>query len=192
MKIQPTIPLARTQNKNVQPVDRQPKNHDGSKGVMQKDSYIPGKYDCEVLTYGQSIKNNPSICIELLREQSEETFQSLKQIVVQLLKRQGYCTESLKTEELDNVVVDEIARTEAAELIAEDGPLGAESVSDRIVQFAMAISGGDKTKISLLKDAIDRGFNQVKNMLGQLPEVSLKTYDLIMEKLSQWEQEISE
>ena len=29
-------------------------------------------------------------------------------------------------------------------------------------------------------------------MLGQLPEVSLKTYDLIMEKLDRWEQDTTQ
>ena len=191
MRIQPTMPFLRTHSNNIQSVGRHTENRGKSSGAMQKDSYIQGSCDNHV-TYGQEIKNKLPVCIESLKSESEEAYRSLKDIVVKLLERQGYCTEALKTEKLDNVVVDEIARTEAAELIAEDGPLGAEAVSDRIVQFAMAISGGDKTKISLLKDAIDRGFSQVKNMLGQLPEVSLKTYDLIMEKLSQWEQEISE
>ena len=191
MKIQPTIPVVRNQNKIIKPVEHQQQNRGESKITIQQDAYIPGKYESDVLTYGQSIKKKTPICIESLREQSEEAFQSLRQIVVQLLKRQGYCTEALRTKDLENVVMDETARAEAAALIADDGPLGAEAVSDRIVQFAMAISGGDKTKISLLKDAIERGFSEVKDMLGQLPEVSLKTYDLVMEKLDQWEQEIS-
>ena len=189
MKIQPTMPVLKSYGKNIQPVERNPENH--GKGILQKDSYVPG--NCEFhITYDQGIKNKPSICIESLKAQSEEAYRSLKQIVVKLLERQGYCTEALETKDIKNVVVDETARAEAAALIAKDGPLGAEAISDRIVQFAMAISGGDKTKISLLKGAIDRGFNEVKSMLGQLPEVSLKTYDLIMEKLNRWEQDTTQ
>jgi hypothetical protein len=40
-----------------------------------------------------------------------------------------------------------------------------------------------------LKRAITEGFNQVKDMLGGLPEVSGRTYDLVMEKLDAWGEE---
>ncbi len=141
------------------------------------------------MTYGKYINKNAQVSIEKLREESEKAYDSLKQIVIKLLVRQGYSVERLKSGEIDNLEVDEAARNEAAGLIADDGPLGAEAVSSRIVEFAKAISGGDKSKLGMLREAVDEGFNQVKNILGVLPEVSLKTYDLIMEKLDKWENE---
>ena len=190
MRIQPKVPSVSSVNKPIKPAVKKNAQSRSNQGI-QKDRYIPDSSCEKNITYSQGLKNKPSICIESLKAESEEAYRSLKDIVVKLLEKQGYCTEALQTKDLDNVVVDEITRAEAAALIAEDGPLGAEAVSDRIVQFAMAISGGDKTKMSLLKGAIDKGFNEVKNMLGQLPEVSLKTYDLILEKLDRWEQDIT-
>lgn len=65
-----------------------------------------------------------------------------------------------------------------------------EKVSDRIVEFAKAISGGDKSKIDTLRDAIEKGFAEAARVLGgELPEVSQKTYDLVMQKLDTWAQE---
>lgn len=75
-------------------------------------------------------------------------------------------------------------------MIAEDGPLGVETTSGKIVDFAKALSGGDKGKLEELKGAIEKGFNEAKRILGgTLPEISQKTYDSIMDKLSAWENE---
>ena len=79
------------------------------------------------------------------------------------------------------------ARLEAHELIWPDGILGVEAVSQRIVDFAIAISGGDKSKLDILRKAIDDGFKAAEKILGELPEISKETYNRIMEKLDAWE-----
>lgn len=72
-------------------------------------------------------------------------------------------------------------------MIGEGGALSPEKVSNRIVDFTKAISGGDKEKHETLKAAIKEGFEQVEKALGQeLPEISSKTYDLVMQKLDEW------
>lgn len=132
-------------------------------------------------------KERPTI--EQLRLDSEKAHQQLRRLVMELLQRQGYTVEEFMGSELENIEfeVDKTAMEEAARLISEDGPLGAEAVSDRIVDFAKALSDGDKAKISLLKSAIDAGFKAAEKALGGLPEISQRTYDLIMEKLEKWE-----
>jgi len=151
------------------------------KPETKKDEYVPGDKE-KVNTYEKDIAK--------LREKSEEAYKSLRIIVTQLLERQGYTVEKLESKDPDyQIEVDETARKEAAELIADDGPLGAEAVSDRIVDFALAISGGDKTRVEKLKEAVDIAFKEVEQKLGTLPEVSQKTYDLIMEKLDRWAEE---
>ena len=104
-----------------------------------------------------------------------------------MLKRQG---KTLKLVEPDEFIeVDETARLEAQELIGPDGALGVEAVSQRIVDFAIAISGGDKSKLDTLKKAINQGFKEAEKILGELPDISKQTYDRIMEKLDNWEKE---
>jgi hypothetical protein len=70
----------------------------------------------------------------------------------------------------------------------------AENTSQRIVDFAVSFSGlfegsGDEF-LDMIKNAIDEGFKQAREMLGNLPdEVSGlidDTYKLVMEKLDSW------
>ncbi|NLY76461.1 MAG: hypothetical protein GX080_00035 [Tissierellia bacterium] len=123
--------------------------------------------------------------VDKLKKDSERAYSSLRRIVEDLLARQGKAFHLLK--EGDQVIVDEQARLEAQELIGPDGILGIEAVSQRIVDFAIAISGGDKSKLDTLRKAIDDGFKAAEKMLGGLPEISKETYNRVMEKLDAWE-----
>lgn len=143
--------------------------------------------DIEITYTKQTIGGVEQTSIAALKEESEKAYESLRRLVIELLEKQGYSVQDVKNEGLKALEIDETTRMEAAALIAEDGPLGVDAVSDRIVDFAIAISGGDKSKLPEIRGAIEEGFRQAKNMLGDLPEVSLRTHDLIMEKLDRWE-----
>lgn len=74
--------------------------------------------------------------------------------------------------------------------VAEGGYWSAEETSTRLVDFAKAISGGDPSKIELLKDAFKAGFSEIEEMFGgELPELSYDTYDLTMDKFAAWQEE---
>lgn len=135
--------------------------------------------------------------INRLKQESEERYASLRRMVEELLARQGMTFKDVFSDsESDSEViveVDDITRAEAQAAIAEGGEFSAEAVSDRIVEFAKAISGGDIGKLDLLIGAIDQGFAKAKEMLGgTLPDISQKTYDMIMEKLDAWKNEAHE
>jgi hypothetical protein len=69
----------------------------------------------------------------------------------------------------------------AAEMVSDEGQWGAPKTSERILEFAKALFGGDVSKIDPLKDAFIDGFNQVKDLFGtDFPDVSSKTYDLVI------------
>ena len=71
--------------------------------------------------------------------------------------------------------------------VSENGEYGVKAVSDRIVSFAIAISGGDKTKLTELKAAIIEGFEKAGQALGgNLPQICKYTYDEVMKKLDIW------
>jgi hypothetical protein len=136
--------------------------------------------------------------IQQLKEESDIAYAHLKQIVSEMLKRQGLKfqdidpikSDDIKIEDLKDIAVDETARKEAQAMIAEGGEYSAEKVSDRIVNFAKAISGGDKSKLDLLKAAIDRGFEAAEADFGdELPDISKETHRLIMAKLDDWAKE---
>jgi len=190
MKIQPVQPaLGYGKASGVRgKKENQPGNGATVSGPMT--DHLVREKKTPVITYGKP--QSKLDAVSRLKEESAGAYASLRRIVVELLERQGYCALGLKGGpglKPGTLEIDEIAREEAARLIADDGPLGPEAVSERIVNFAIAVSGGDKSKLSQLKAAIEEGFRQVKNMLGALPEVSLRTYDLIMEKLDRWEKE---
>jgi hypothetical protein len=76
---------------------------------------------------------------------------------------------------------------EARQLISEDGYWGVEAVSDRIVDFARAISGGDLNQYNRLLGAIQKGFGQAQSAWGgKMPDITQQTYDRTMEKMEAW------
>lgn len=131
--------------------------------------------------------------IQQLKEESENALSHLKQIVTALLKRQGLEFQDIseiKLEDWDDVTIDEIAQAEAQAMLEGDGELSPAKVSDRIVDFAKAISGGDNSKFELLKKAIDDGFEAAGiEFGGELPDICKQTYNLTMEKLEAWANE---
>jgi len=77
-------------------------------------------------------------------------------------------------------------QAQAQAAIAEDGFWGVEAVSDRLVDFAIALSGGDKSRFEVLKDAIVKGFQAAERLWGgELPQISRDTFDATMRKLAE-------
>lgn len=133
------------------------------------------------------------VTIEKLKEKSDRAYQNLRNIVEELLRKQGLSFKRLEQEKELEIKIDDETRAKAKEAIEEGGEYSAETVSDRIVDFAKAISGGDKEKFDLLKDAIEEGFEQARDAFGgELPEISNRTYDLVMEKLENWKMDDQE
>ena len=125
--------------------------------------------------------------IDRLKKDSEKSYENLKRIVDSLIRRQGKAMNLSGKDQM--IEIDAATRAEAGELISANGPLGVEAVSDSIVDFAIAVSGGDKAKLETLRNAIDKGFKEAERILGTLPQISLDTHDRIMEKLDNWEKE---
>lgn len=73
----------------------------------------------------------------------------------------------------------------------------AENTSQRIVDFAVSFidlfSGSDTEYLSMIRNAIDEGFKQAKELLGELPDQVQSliddTYALVTEKLDTWANE---
>lgn len=131
------------------------------------------------------LSQQDQLTISSLMGETDELRDRLKTIVSDLLQRQGKSLENLKPGE--KVTVDDIAKAEAEQMIAEDGPLGVEKTSERIFQFAKAISGGDQSKLQVLKDAIEEGYKAAEKYFGgELPEISQKTIERVYEKLDDW------
>ena len=89
-----------------------------------------------------------------------------------------------------NFTVDAATKAQAQADIAEDGYWGVNQTSDRIVDFAKALCGGDPDKIEEMREAFKKGFKQAEETWGgELPEISQKTYDAVLEKFDAWANE---
>lgn len=184
----------------VRPLPKQ--SSEAIEGQKQKNHPIASKPEKEVYkhvqkeekrrgAYGNMSEKERNNVIAELKKETEKLYNSMEKLVEKLLKQQGFSFQDFQNGEIDlrDIEVDEKTRTKAADAVADDGPLGAEAVSERIVKFAIALSGGDTSRLETIKKAIDAGFDAVKDIVGELPEVSLQTYDLIMDKLDKWDQE---
>lgn len=83
--------------------------------------------------------------------------------------------------------IDEASQRKAQEAIGEDGEWGVEQTANRILEFAKALSGGDPSKIELLKGGFEAGYKAAEKVWGgELPEISKKTYDRVQEGFKEW------
>lgn len=74
--------------------------------------------------------------------------------------------------------------------VAEGGYWSAEETSNRLLDFAKAISGGDKSKASMLQDSFQKAFKEIEDMFGgKLPDLSYDTYNKTIDKFKQWSEE---
>lgn len=70
--------------------------------------------------------------------------------------------------------------------IGEDGYWGVTQTSDRILDFATALSGGDPSKLEEMKEAFIKGFEKATETWGDtLPELSQQTYDAVIAKFDE-------
>ncbi|MCL2240740.1 MAG: hypothetical protein FWC07_12400, partial [Defluviitaleaceae bacterium] len=78
-------------------------------------------------------------------------------------------------------------RAAAQEQIDEGGYFSVEETARRILDFAVAISGGDPERLEVLRGAIEQAFENAERIWGgELPEISQQTRAAVMEGLDQW------
>lgn len=74
--------------------------------------------------------------------------------------------------------VDAATKAQAQKDIAEDGYWGVAQTSQRIFDFAKALTGGDAEKMEEMRAAFEKGFKMATGTWGkELPDISQRTYD---------------
>ena len=125
--------------------------------------------------------------INKLKADADARTSQLRSLVEQMMGKQattyGNANDIWSFLRSGNYTVDPATKAQAQADIAEDGYWGVGQTSDRIIQFATALTGGDPDKIEAMRDAFKKGYAQAeKTWGGSLPEISQKTYDAVMEK----------
>lgn len=140
-------------------------------------------------TYTQNIN-----LVNKMKADAEAHTQQLQNIVQQLMTKQGetYNTANDMWSFLASgkFTVDAATKAQAEKDIAEDGYWGVQQTSDRIIDFATALTGGDPSKIEEMREAFKKGYKQAEETWGgQLPDISQRTYDAVMEKFDKLAEE---
>lgn len=139
-----------------------------------------------------STKDNKAIIAKLKADAEERTAQ-LRSIVEQLITKQGTAFGKASDDEMwkflakGDFTVSPDVKAQAQADIAEDGYWGVEQTSDRILDFAKALAGNDPDKAEEMLEAFKKGYKEATKTWGdELPEISQKTYDAVLEKFEAW------
>ena len=157
--------------------------------------YEPSKQDPAAST--KKIYKQDTALVNKLKADAEARTAQLRSLVEKIMLGQGNAIGTaddiwsfLRT---GNFTVDAATKAQAQADIAADGYWGVTQTSDRIVDFAKALCGGDPDKIEEMREAFEKGFKQAQETWGgELPEISQKTYDAVMEKFDTWAAESAE
>lgn len=160
-------------------------------------------YEPSKETTQTSAKKNAKVdseTIAKLKADADQRLSQLKGIVEQLITKQGKTSETVsiwsqfRQGVLDGTItVDEATAKQAQEDISEDGYWGVKQTSERILDFAKALTGGDSSKVEDIRTAIEKGFSEAAKLWGdELPEISQKTHDAVMKGLDEWAKQATE
>lgn len=138
----------------------------------------------------KSYHNNPEI-VARLKADAEQRTQQLQDLVKDMMSKQGNAYGSAnsmwKFLSGGNFTVDAATKSKAQADIAEDGYWGVNKTSDRILEFAEALSGGEPKKMEEMRNAFIKGYKQATGTWGKdLPDISSRTYDAVMEKFDKY------
>lgn len=121
----------------------------------------------------------------LIETTAASSYDLLRTYVLDLFRQQGLDT-TIGTDQ-GEIHLASLTQSDAQALIAEDGYFGVEQTSDRIVEFAIGIAGGDPSRLDAILAGVEQGFNEALEAFGGwLPDISYQTYDAVLAKLDAW------
>lgn len=134
-----------------------------------------------------------------LKADAEARTESMRSLVEKLLSKQSKTFQLAYSQDKDsiwnqirqgNFQADAQTIAQAKEDVSEDGYWGVKQTSERMLDFAKALAGGDASKIDTLTKAIEKGFKQAeKQWGGKLPDICQQTYDTVMKGMQAWKDE---
>ena len=149
--------------------------------------------------------------VSALKEDLATQEQTMLNVMIQALtesndKLQGWLDEGVGILNFNGVQIDaarfalpEVATNaeDAAKAIAPGGAWSVDAVATRVFDLASAIAGDDPEKLSQMRAAVEKGFEQAgmtwKDSTGQskLPDISTQTYNEIMSRFDNRANELS-
>lgn len=145
------------------------------------------------ITSGKKYVKNAELVAKLKADQESRDAQ-FRTLVEKMMTKQGAAignSDSMwKFLAGGNFTVTAAAKAQAQADIAEDGYWGVNQTSDRILEFAKALTGGDPAKADEMRAAFEKGYKQATGTWGKkLPDISSRTHDAVMKKFDDWKKE---
>ncbi|MDR2546943.1 MAG: hypothetical protein LBC96_05435 [Lachnospiraceae bacterium] len=116
-----------------------------------------------------------------LKAETENQKAQLLEMVRKMLAGQGQAHDIWAALREGTLNVDAATREKAMRDIADDGFWGVNQTSQRILDFAVALTGGDPKKIDEMRAAFEKGFKMAeKTWGGKLPDISQRTREAVL------------
>ncbi|MCU6742977.1 MULTISPECIES: hypothetical protein [Suilimivivens] len=146
--------------------------------------YEPSKKTTTTTTTKKTYKPDTAT-IARLKADAEQRTSQLQSLVEKILIGQGKvynnANDIWSVLSSGNFTVDAATKAQAQADIADDGYWGVSQTSQRILDFATALTGGDPDKIDAMQAAFKKGYEKAqKTWGGQLPDICQKTYDAVL------------
>lgn len=166
-----------------------------SSGLSSKDKV---EISSEALTAASNTKSplkmsetERSTLIEQLKTEQGQNKQKLIDFVRESFASQGNSLSSIndvwKFIASGEYTVDAETKAAATEAISEDGEFGVKKTSERIFEFALALTGGDEKLMKKMQEAVSAGFSQATAAWGkELPSITDDTFDAITQKFDDY------
>ena len=155
--------------------------------LPSKDSVEISSEALAVSTNGKMSATERGTLIEQLKTEQAQNKQKLIDYV-----RESFATQGNSLSNINDIwkfiasgeyTVDAETKAAATEAISEDGEFGVKKTSERIFQFALALTGGDEKLMKNMQKAIKEGFSQATEAWGkELPSITSDTYDAVTKK----------
>lgn len=131
---------------------------------------------------GKMSESERSNLVAKLQSDQEARHKQLTDMVQKLFNTQankyGQSTDMWRFLASGKFTVDAATKSQAQADIAEDGYYGVKKTSERMFEFAMALTGGDVDKMKEMQSAVEKGYKQAeKTWGGNLPDISKQTLD---------------
>ena len=142
-------------------------------------------------------KADRSALVAQLKEANNARIQQMTDLVHQMITGQGKTlgqTDSIWSFlAKGDFTVDAQTKAQAEKDIAEDGYWGVEQTSQRIFDFAMALTGGDADKMEEMRGAFEKGFKQATKTWGrELPDISQRTYGAVQSLFDEYKNKMED
>ena len=147
----------------------------------------------EQITDNYGKNTDRTALVQQLKADQEKMISNLYEIVLKTITGQGSTFAIASQDDMwkflaeGKFTADEDTIEKAKEDISENGYWGVNQTSDRIIDFAIALSGGDSSKADELLEAFKKGFKEATGTWGKdLPDISSDTYNAVLDKFQQW------